>query len=123
MTQLSMACVSRCARLSMPAWYGSAVPRERATSCGGHGLEKEVAICVNVCACHAFFVSYDVDDWRSRVFRRWTARLEHCHPASLRLTLSTSKRRLNASFCHVIILTFSHPLSRDFFAVSFVKCS
>jgi len=59
--------------------------------------------------------------WRSRVFRRWTARLEHCHPASLRLTLSTSKRRLNASFCHVIILTFSHPLSRDFFCCFICK--
>jgi len=67
-------------------------------------------------ACHAIIVSYDV-------FRRWTARLEHCHPASLRLTLSTSKRRLNASFCHVIILTFFIRFHVIFFAVSFVKCS
>ena len=43
------------------------VPGERATSCDGRGLEREVAICVNVCPCHANFVLYD--DWRSLVLR------------------------------------------------------
>ena len=37
------------------------VPGERATSCGGHGYKKEVAIFVDVCPCHTIFVSYD--DW------------------------------------------------------------
>ena len=39
------------------------------------GLEKEVAICVNICHCHAIFMSYD--DWRLHVLRRCTEHLEH----------------------------------------------
>ena len=38
-----------CSRLSMFACYGSAVPGERATSCGGRGYKKEAAIFVDVC--------------------------------------------------------------------------
>jgi len=75
MTQLSMACVSRCARLSMPAWYGSTVPRERATLCCRHGLEKEVAICVDVCPCHAIIVSYD--DCKSHYLEHFAIQ-RHC---------------------------------------------
>ena len=45
-----------CFRLSMSAWYGSAVPSERTTSCGGRGYKKEAAIFVDVCHCHTIFV-------------------------------------------------------------------
>ena len=31
-------------------WYGSAVPGERAVSCGGHYRKKAAALCVNVCS-------------------------------------------------------------------------
>ena len=53
-----------------------------------HGLEKEAAICINVCHCHAIFMSYD---WRSGFFRVWNTL-----PSSITAseTLGTFKRRL-----------------------------
>ena len=68
----------------MSAWYGSAVPGERATSCGGRGYKKEAAIFVDVCSLsHHLRVVRRLVTARSSSLRRVPGTL--CHPASLRL--------------------------------------
>ena len=85
-----------CSRLSMFACYGSAVPGERATSCGGRGYKKEAAIFVDVCPLsHHLRVVRRLVTARSSSLRRVSGTL--CHPASLRLrhsAVGTFKRHL-----------------------------
>jgi len=97
--------------------------RVRATLCGGHGLKKDAATCVDVCHCHAIFSLYD--DWWPRVVRRCAARLEHsanqrhCVWDTHHLQASPE----NASFCHVIPLIFPNCAHEIFFCIfDFEKC-
>ena len=110
-----------CARLSMSAWYRSAIPDERETSCGGREYKREAAIFVDACPCHTIFVSYD--DWWPRVLRRCAACLEHFaiqrHCVWHTRHLQSSSE--NASFCHVIPLIFTNCAHRILFCILTLK--
>ena len=82
----------RCARVPLSAWYGSAVPGERAVSCGGHRRKKTAAFCINVCSRNAVITSFY--DWWPGVLRRCSARLEQL---AIQRHCVTDTRHLQAS--------------------------